>query len=221
MEGPLYFNPNSPNDSCNDLWINKVLPFLNNVPCFIYYILSLQRSYIHLAIYCNMAGDFKFIATIVNDNRCAKKILDEVPNGSITLPPEANILSVLTVKKYSRDKELFIIYNSDTKENGKRYIAMCGVDNGEEVWRVRKFKLWHTDVEDGFSASRAEPIVNIRGKVGALFISTWVQHPRDLLRFIYIVVSHRVFDGSKICFSLLLTDSQQPLPYNPVCMCKR
>ena len=27
MEGPLYFNPNSPNDSCNELWINKVLLF--------------------------------------------------------------------------------------------------------------------------------------------------------------------------------------------------
>ena len=47
---------------------------------------------------------------------------------------------------------------------------MCGVDSGEEVWRVRKFKLWHTDVQDGFSVSRAEPIVNARGKVVALFI---------------------------------------------------
>ena len=27
MEGPLYFNPNSPNDPCNELWINKVLLF--------------------------------------------------------------------------------------------------------------------------------------------------------------------------------------------------
>jgi len=27
MEGPLYFNPNSPNNSCNELWINKVLLF--------------------------------------------------------------------------------------------------------------------------------------------------------------------------------------------------
>ena len=27
MEGPLYFNPNSPNDSCNELRINKVLLF--------------------------------------------------------------------------------------------------------------------------------------------------------------------------------------------------
>ena len=80
-----------------------------------------------------MAGDFKFIATIVNDNRCSKKILDEVPNGFISLSPEADISSVSTVKKYSRDKELFNIYNSDTKENGKRYISMRGVDNGEEV----------------------------------------------------------------------------------------
>ena len=27
MEGPLYINPNSPNNSCNKLWINKVLLF--------------------------------------------------------------------------------------------------------------------------------------------------------------------------------------------------
>ena len=47
---------------------------------------------------------------------------------------------------------------------------MREVEHGEGVWRVRKFKLWHTDIEDGFSAIKAEPIVNIRGKIGAVFI---------------------------------------------------
>lgn len=91
------------------------------------------------------------IATLVGKSKYAKNILAEVPENSVVLFPESVSLSGMVVKKYSSDKELFIIYNLDTKENGKRYIAMHGVDNGEEVWSVRKFKLWHTDVEDGFS----------------------------------------------------------------------
>ena len=32
---PLCSNPNSPNELGNEVWINKVLLFLNNVPCYI------------------------------------------------------------------------------------------------------------------------------------------------------------------------------------------
>lgn len=57
-------------------------------------------------------------------SKYAKKTLAEVPEDSVVLFPESVSLSGMAVKKYSRDKELFIIYNSDTKENGKRYISM-------------------------------------------------------------------------------------------------
>ena len=110
------------------------------------------------------------VATLVDASKYAKKILQSVPENSVVLLPEAVSLNGSFVKRISSERGLFIIYNSDMVENGKRYIAMRCVDNGEEVWRVRKFKLWHTDIEDGFSASRAEPIVKIRGKTAALFI---------------------------------------------------
>ena len=93
----------------------------------------------------------KLIATLVGKSKYAKNILAEVPENSVVLFPESVNLSGMVVKKYSKERGLFIIYNLDTKENDKRYIAMRGVDNGEEVWGVRKFKLWHTDVQDGFS----------------------------------------------------------------------
>jgi hypothetical protein len=110
------------------------------------------------------------VATLVGKSKYAKKILQSVPENSVVLLPESVSLIGDFVKKISTDRGLFIIYNSDTVENGKKYIAMRGVDNGEEVWQVRKFKLWPTDIENGFSASRAEPIVKIRDKIAALFI---------------------------------------------------
>lgn len=110
------------------------------------------------------------VATLVEASKYAKKILQSVSEDCVVLFLESISLNGFSVKRISNERGLFIIYNSDTVENGKRYIAMRGVDNGEEVWQVRKFKLWHTDIESGFSASRAGPLVRIRDKISALFI---------------------------------------------------
>ena len=113
----------------------------------------------------------KLISTIVGDSKYAKKILAEIPENSVILFPESLSLSGTIVKKYSQERDLFIIYNSDTKENGKHFISMRGVDNGEEVWRVRKFNLWHSDKIDGFDAPRKpEPLVHIRNMNAGVFI---------------------------------------------------
>jgi hypothetical protein len=74
----------------------------------------------------------KFIATLVNSNKKAIKILKEIPENSVVLFPESVSLNGSTVKKYSLERGLFIIYNSDTNENGKFYISMRGVDEGDE-----------------------------------------------------------------------------------------
>lgn len=110
------------------------------------------------------------IATLVSDSRTAYKILREIPPDSVVLIPESVDLNHSKIIKFSRDKGLFIVYNQDTMQNGKRYITMQGVDNGELKWTVSKFKLYKTDFESGFSPSRAEFIVDIRGHVGAVFI---------------------------------------------------
>jgi hypothetical protein len=112
----------------------------------------------------------RLIATLMDTRKHAEHILKDVPYNSVVLFPESVDLRKKTVKEYSVKKNLFIIFNKDSHKNGKQYITMRRIDNGIEVWRVRKFKLWHTDTKDGFSASRAEPIVTIRGKTAAVFI---------------------------------------------------
>jgi len=38
------------------------------------------------------------------------------------------------------------------------------IDKGNYKWTVRKIKLWHSDFDDGFTPSKPESFVNIRGK---------------------------------------------------------
>lgn len=113
----------------------------------------------------------KIIATLVSNPRTAYKILREIPRDSVILFPESVDLSHNKVNKYSEDRQLFVIYNQDTVKNGKNYITMKGVDNGEYQWIVRKFNLWYSDKIDGFATpSKPEPFVYIRNRKAGVFI---------------------------------------------------
>ena len=111
----------------------------------------------------------RIVATLTGRVSKAEKLLNKVPLGSVVLLPEAVEISSQYVRKVSRDRKLFIIFNEDAIENDKHYITMKAYDSGEYQWRVRKFKLWGDDFKY-YSASRSEPIVNIRGKVASVFI---------------------------------------------------
>ena len=112
----------------------------------------------------------RLISTLCSSRAGAMKILKAVPHNSIVLFPESVSFLSTTLKPYSIDKNLFIIFNSDIIIDGKTYISMRAINQGEFQWTVRKFKLWHTDLKAGISASKPEPIVDIRGKKSALFI---------------------------------------------------
>jgi predicted amidohydrolase len=47
---------------------------------------------------------------------------------------------------------------------------MRAIDCGKYQWTVRKFKLWHTDYEDGFTPSETEPFVEIRERKTGIYI---------------------------------------------------
>jgi len=112
----------------------------------------------------------KLVATLVNSVHKAHKILNEIPDNSVILFPELPELEDSYVRKISKEKQLFVIYNHDIRKNGKTYITMKGVDNGKQVWRVRKYHLWKTDYEDYAQPPAPEPIVNIRGITAAVEI---------------------------------------------------
>jgi len=112
----------------------------------------------------------RLISTLVDSTAEALQILKAVPPNSIILYPESVPLLSTILKPYSIEKNLFIIFNNGIIQNGKTYIAMRSIDKGEYQWTVRKFKLWHTDYEDGFSASQPEPFVEIRGRKAGIYI---------------------------------------------------
>ena len=112
----------------------------------------------------------RLISTLCDSTAEAMNLLKAVPHNSIVLFPESVPLLSTILKPYSIEKNLFIIFNSDIKQNGKTYIAMRAIDKGEYQWTVRKFKLWHTDFEDGFTPSEPEPFVEVRGINAAIYI---------------------------------------------------
>ena len=57
----------------------------------------------------------RLVATLISDRAEALKILREAPNNSVILLPETVSFLSTTLKPYSIEKNLFIIYQSDTK----------------------------------------------------------------------------------------------------------
>lgn len=110
------------------------------------------------------------VSTLCDSRAEAMKILREVPDNSVILFPESVPLLSRSIKQYSIQKNLFIIFNNDVVINGKTYIAMRAIDNGEYQWTVRKFKLWHSDFDDGFTPSKPEPFVTIGGRKAGVYI---------------------------------------------------
>ncbi|RLF58609.1 MAG: hypothetical protein DRN27_04965 [Thermoplasmata archaeon] len=98
------------------------------------------------------------------------RILRDTPNHSVILFPESTSLLSRTIQRYSINKNLFIIFNNDVIIDGKTYIAMRAIDKGKYQWTVRKFKLWHSDFDDGFTPSEPEPFVEIRGRITGIYI---------------------------------------------------
>jgi len=112
----------------------------------------------------------RLVATLIDTRAAAMKILREAPNNSVILLPESIPLLGHSIQRYSIEKNLFIIFNSDIKLKGKTFIAMRSIDCGKYQWTVRKFKLWHTDYEDGFTPSEPEPFVEIRGRKAGIYV---------------------------------------------------
>lgn len=113
----------------------------------------------------------RLITTLVAKSKYARKILEEVPNGSVVLFPESVNIPTTIVKKFSKVKSLFIIYNRDIIEKGKKYISMQAISEGRIKWIVRKFHLWHSDLRSGFKAPvEPECITSILGWKCAIYI---------------------------------------------------
>jgi len=112
----------------------------------------------------------RLISTLCDSRAEALQILREAPNNSVILFPESVPLLSHSIQQYSIDKNLFIIFNSDIEQKGKIYIAMRSIDCGKYKWTVRKFKLWHSDYDDGFTPSKPEPFVKIRGRKAGIYI---------------------------------------------------
>ena len=110
------------------------------------------------------------VATLCDSRAIAMKILEEVPDKSIVLLPETVEILGKTLVPLSKQKDLFIIYNQDIKIDDKWYIAFHGIDKGEYKFRVRKFNLWDSDIEYGYTPSEPEPFVSIRNHPASLFI---------------------------------------------------
>ena len=84
----------------------------------------------------------RLISTLCDSRAEALKILRDVPDNSIVLLPETLTMISKHIIKHSLKKNLFIIYQSDTKVDDKIYVTFRGVDKGKEEWQVRKFNLW-------------------------------------------------------------------------------
>ena len=111
----------------------------------------------------------RLVATLISDRAEALKILRGVPDNSIVLLPETLQMTSKQIIKYSKEKNLFIIYQSDVKIDDKIFVTFRGIDQGKELWQVRKFNLWHTD-KGYYSPSKPEPIINIRGHRAGIYI---------------------------------------------------
>ena len=112
----------------------------------------------------------RLISTLCDSRAEAMKLLKAVPPNSIILFPESVPLLSTILKPYSTEKNLFIIFNNDVVVNGKTYITMKAIDCGKYKWTVRKFKLWHTDFEDGFTPSEPEPFVEVRERKAGIYV---------------------------------------------------
>jgi predicted amidohydrolase len=112
----------------------------------------------------------EFVATLVYNITKVKKILKEVNENSVVLFPESVKIPWYTVKYYSENKKLFIIYNDDSYVNGKYHITMKGVDKGKIKWMVHKYYLWEGDIGYWDPAPALNPIVKIRGRTVAVTI---------------------------------------------------
>ena len=78
------------------------------------------------------------VATLCPSRAIALKILREIPDNSMIQFPETVQMTSKQIIKYSIEKNLFIIYQSDTKVDDKIYVTFRGVDQGKEEWQVRK-----------------------------------------------------------------------------------
>ena len=112
----------------------------------------------------------RLISTLCDSRAEALKILRDVPDNSIVLLPETLTMISKHIIKHSLKKNLFIIYQSDLKIEDKIYVTFRGVDQGKNVWQVRKFNLWDSDIEYGYTPSKPEPNVSIRNHPTSLFI---------------------------------------------------
>ena len=110
------------------------------------------------------------VATLCDSRADAMKIIGEVPHQSIVLLPETVEILGKTLVPISKQKDFFIIYNQDIKIDDAWYIAFHGIDKGEYEFRVRKFNLWDSDIESGYTPSEPEPFVSIRNHPASLFI---------------------------------------------------
>jgi predicted amidohydrolase len=110
------------------------------------------------------------VSTLCNNRAEALKILRDVPDNSMIQFPETVQMTSKQIIKYSIEKNLFIIFQSDVKIDDKIYVTFRGVDQGKEVWQVRKFNLWDSDIECGYTPSKPEPFVFIRNHPASLFI---------------------------------------------------
>ena len=105
----------------------------------------------------------KLISTLVKNARKAYDILEQVPETSIVLLPEGCFPKREVVATVSKRRRLFVVFNEDPyHEEGRRYNAMIGMEEGTVVWRVRKYFLWEEEKDSVDSPPEPEPIVNIR-----------------------------------------------------------
>lgn len=105
----------------------------------------------------------KLISTLVENACKAYDILEQVPETSIVLLPEGCYPKREVVATVSKRRRLFVVFNEDPyHEEGRRYNAMIGMEEGTVVWRVRKYFLWEGEKDSVDSPPEPEPIVNIR-----------------------------------------------------------
>lgn len=112
----------------------------------------------------------RLVATCAETVKQALTILDQVPPNSVVLFPENISLIGYTIMKYSKQKNLFIIINLDITVDNKNYIAMKAFDQGKYLWTVKKFNIWPSELEDGWTPAEPNPYVTIRGLRAGIYI---------------------------------------------------
>lgn len=109
------------------------------------------------------------VATLCENRARALQILREIPDNSVILFPETLTMISKQIIKYSKEKKLFIIYQSDSIIDDEIYVTFRAVYQGKELWQVKKFNLWHTD-KNYYYPSKPEPFVTIRGRKAGVYI---------------------------------------------------